>query len=334
MRAAVLYGKRDMRITNVDDPHVKDNEVLIRVKASSVCGTDIHFYTGELLGNYPIILGHDFSGLIEEKGKDVQSLSKGDRVITELARYCGECYYCRTGNYHLCTNGAYIGFDIDGSFAEYIAAPARNVFKIPDNVSLEEASIMEPVALALHVMEFLQPKIGDTISIIGQGPVGLVHTQVAKLCGMKVVAIEPESGRAKLAKQFGADYVIDPITENVREIISEVTNGLGVDFSVEAVGLQKTVDQTLEITKKGGKVALVGASEGLRGPLLEYEDTAWCSISDGGARKYGVALNLVSEGKVDTKKLITREIPLEKLPQTIEALADKKLAAIKVVAKP
>jgi L-iditol 2-dehydrogenase len=334
MKAAVLYASRDMRISNVDTPETKSNEILIRVKAASICGTDIHFYTGELKGDTPRILGHDFSGVVEVIGKDVQDFSVGDRVITEMVRYCGDCYYCKTGHYHLCDNGAYMGFDIDGAFAEYIAAPVKNAYKVPDNVSFEEASIMEPVALALHVMDFAQPRIGDVMAVIGQGPVGLIHTQIAKLCGMKVVAIEPELRRARLAKDFGADYVINPETGNVKDVISKATDGLGVDCSVEAVGLQKTVDETMEITKKGGKVIIVGAREGLRGPPIEYEDIAWYGVSDGGTCKYPVALSLVSNGKVNVKKLITHEISLEKLPQTMDLLANGKLAAIKVIVKP
>lgn len=334
MKAAVLYGKRNMGITNVDTPQVKDDEVLIKVKAASICGTDVHFYKGEMERYNPRILGHDFSGVVEETGKNVQDFSKGDRVITEIVRYCGGCQHCRTGNYQICANAVYMGFDIDGAFAEYICAPMKNVFKVPDNVSLEEASVMEPVALALHVMDFVQPKIGEVMAIIGQGPVGLVQTQVAKLCGMKVVAIEPELARARLAKDFGADHVINPDIENANEIISKVTDGLGVDCSVEAVGLQKTVDQTMEITKKGGKIIIVGESKGLRGPPIRYEDMAWYAVSDGGTCKYPVALSLVSQGKVSTKKLITHEIPLEKLPETMELLANRKLTAVKVIVKP
>ena len=193
---------------------------------------------------------------------------------------------------------------------------------------------MEPLALALHVMDFVQPKIGETMAVLGQGPVGLVQTQVAKLCGMRVVAIEPTQERLKLAKEFGADHVINPNEENVNDAILKVTDGLGVDCSVEAVGLQKTVDQAMEITKKGGKVIIVGAGKGLRGPPIRHEDIACYAVSDGGTGKYPIALSLVSEGKVNVKKLITHEIPLEKLPQTMRLLAIGRLAVIKVIIKP
>jgi len=334
MKAAVLYGKGDMKIKNVDTPQMKDDEVLIRVKAASICGTDVHFYKGEMETNTPRILGHDFSGIIEETGKDVKGFSKGDKVIAEIVRYCGDCHFCKIGNYQLCVNAVYMGFEVDGAFAEYVVAPAKNVFKIPDNVSFEEAAIMEPVALALHVMDFVQPKIGETMAVLGQGPVGLVQTQVAKLSGMRVVAIEPTEERLKLAKEFGADYLVNPNKENVKDAVSKVTGGLGVDCSVEAVGLQKTVDQAMEITRKGGKVIIVGSSKGLRGPPVRHEDMACYAVSDGGTRKYPIALSLVSQGKVNVKRLITREISLEKLPQTMGLLADGRLAAIKVIVKP
>ena len=193
---------------------------------------------------------------------------------------------------------------------------------------------MEPLALALHVMDFVQPKIGETMAVLGQGPIGLVQTQVAKLCGMKIVGIEPKLERLKLAKEFGVDYIVNPEKENVKEAILKVTDGLGIDCSVEAVGLQKTVDQAMEITRKGGKIIIVGASKGLHGPPIRHEDIACYAVSDGGTRKYPIALSLVSQGKINVKKLITHEIPLEKLPQTMDLLADGKLAAIKVIVKP
>lgn len=334
VKAAILCGKRKMRIESVDTPRAKDDEVLIRVKAASICGTDVHFYRGEIEKYAPEILGHDFSGVIEETGKNVIDLSKSDKVIAEIVRYCGHCHFCKAGNYQICMNASYMGFDVDGAFAEYIVAPAKNVFKIPDKVSFEEAAIMEPVALALHVMDFVQPKIGEVMAILGQGPVGLVQTQVARLCGMKVIAVEQREERLKLAKEFGADYVINPSERNLKDAVLDITDGLGADCSVEAVGLQKTVDQTVEITKKGGKIILVGESKGLRGPPIRHEDMAWYALSDGGTNKYPIALDLVSKGKVDVKRLITHEVPLDKLPETMESLADGEIAAIKVVVKP
>lgn len=334
MKAAVLCGRRKMRIDSIDTPRVKDYDVLIRVKAASICGTDVHFYKGEIGKYAPKILGHDFSGVIEEVGKNVREFSKSDRVIAEIVRYCGNCNFCKAGNYQICMNASYMGFDIDGAFAEYVVAPAKNVFKIPDNVSFEEAAIMEPVALALHVMDFVQPKIGEAMAILGQGPVGLVQTQIAKLCGMKVIAVEQKEERLKLAREFGADYIINPTKENLKDAVLDITNGLGADFCVEAVGLQETVDQTVEITKKGGKIILVGESKGLRGPPIRHEDMTWFALSDGGTNKYPIALDLVSKGKINVKRLITHEVALDKLPQTMESLADGKMVAIKVVVKP
>lgn len=231
-------------------------------------------------------------------------------------------------------NASYMGFDIDGAFAEYVVAPAKNAFKIPDNVSFEEAAIMEPVALALHVMDFVQPKIREVMAILGQGPVGLVQTQIAKLSRMKVIAVEQKEERLKLATEFGADYIINPIRQNLKDAVLDITDGLGADSCVEAVGLQETVDQTVEITKKGGKIILVGESEGLRGPPIRHEDLTWFALSDGGTNKYPIALDLVSKGKINVKRLITHEVALDKLPQTMESLADGKMVAIKVVVKP
>lgn len=334
MKAAVLHGKGDLRIQTLKIPEISDEEVLIRVKAASMCGTDIHFYKGELETKTPRVLGHDFSGVVAKVGGNVKGFNEGDRVISEIVRYCGECYHCSKGNHHLCANAKYIGFEVDGSFAEYTAAPARSVFKIPDNVSFDEAAMTEPLALALHVMDFIQPKLGETIAIFGQGPVGLVQTQVAKLSEMVVIVIETQPIRLKLSKELGADHTINPKEVDLRKSILKITHGLGVDCSVEAAGLQETIDQAFEVTRSGGKLVLVGAGKNLRGPPLRHSEVVIWAPSNGGVGKYPVALQLVSEGKVNLRKLVTHRIPLRMIPSIIEDLSANRLETIKVIVEP
>lgn len=334
MKAAVLHGKGDLRIQTLNIPKISDNEVLIRVKAASMCGTDLHFYKGELETKTPRVLGHDFSGIVAKVGSDVREFNEGDRVISEIIRYCGKCYRCSKGDHHLCVNAKYIGFEVDGSFAEYTAAPAKNVFKIPDNVSFDEAAMTEPLALALHVMDFVRPKTGEAMAIFGQGPVGLVQTQVAKLSGMVVIAVETRPVRLKLSEELGADHTINPKQADTRKAILKITRGLGVDCSVEAAGLQETIDQAFEVTRSGGKLVLVGAGRNLRGPPLRHSEVTIWAPSNGGVGKYPVALQLVSEGKVDLRKLVTNRIPLNLLPGIMENLSANRLEEIKLIVEP
>lgn len=334
MKAAVLHGPRDLRIEEVPSPAPKADEVLIKTKSASVCGTDVHFFTGELTGNYPWILGHDFSGLIEALGENARGFQVGERVITEIVRYCGNCYHCKTGDYQICLDAGYIGFGIDGSFAEYLAAPTKNVFKIPPNLSFEEAAVMEPVALALHVLDFVKPKPGEVMAIIGLGPIGLVIAQVAKLQGLKVIGIEPIAERSQLGKELGVDLTVNPSSEEPIGAVMALTGGLGASCVVEAVGHQDTVDLSGEIVMKGGKIILVGARTGLRGPKIRHENLSTYAPSDGGTGNYPRALQLVSSGKVNVKKLITRRAPLAEAPEILDGLSAGRLKEIKLLLEP
>ena len=334
MKAAVLHGKGDLRIQTLNIPEARDNEVLIRVKATSMCGTDVHFYKDELETKTPKVLGHDFFGIVAKVGSDVKGFDEGDRVISEIIRYCGKCHHCSKGYHHLCVDAKYIGFEVDGSFAEYIAAPASNVFKIPDNVSFDEAAMTEPLALALHVMDFIQPKARETIAIFGQGPVGLVQTQVAKLSGMIVIAIETQPIRLKLSEELGADHTINSTQTDARKAVLGITRELGVDCSVEAAGLQETIDQAFEVTRSGGKLVLVGAGRNLHGPPLRHSEVTIWAPSNGGVGKYPVALQLVSEGRVNLRKLVTHRIPLHLLPGMMESVSANRLEAIKIIVEP
>lgn len=334
MKAAVLQGPGDLRIEEVPTPKPKDDEVLVRIKAASICGTDLHFFTGELAGSYPRILGHDLSGVIEEVGKNATGFEVGERVIAEIVRYCGACYYCRDGDYQLCVDAEYMGFGIDGAFAEYLVAPAKNVFRIPENVSFEEAAITEPVALGLHVMDFVRPVSGEVMAVVGLGPIGLVMAQTARIYGMKVVGIEPLTDRLSLGKKFGLDLAVDPRSKDPIAAVKAFTNDLGANCVTEAVGQQDAVDLAGEIVMKRGKIILVGERTGLRGPRIRHENIITYAPSDGGSGNYPKALQLVSERKIDVRKLITRQAPLTQAPEIFQGLSSGKLREIKVLLIP
>lgn len=331
MKAAVLHGVRDLRIEEVPTPKPNDDQVLIETKAASICGTDVHFFTGELTGRYPWTLGHDFSGVIKEVGKNASRFEVGEGVIAEIVRYCGTCYFCRRGDYQLCVSAEYMGFGVDGAFAEYLVAPAKNVFEIPRNVSFEEAAIMEPVALGLHVVDFVGPTSDESMAIVGLGPIGLVMAQIGKLRGMRVIGIEPVTERLSLAEDLGIDLTVNPKSEDPVAAVRVFTNNLGANCVVEAVGHQDAVDLADDVVMKGGKIILIGARNGLRGPRVRHENIITYAPSDGGSGNYPKALQLMSEGKINVMKLITKLAPLEQAPEIFDGLSSGRLREIKVL---
>lgn len=333
MKAAVFYGPKDMRLEERPLPRLRDDEVLIRVKAASICGTDLHIFNGDLAVKTPLVLGHDFSGVVEKTGKDVALFQMGDRVIAHIVRYCGECLFCKRGRYNLCLQNTWMGFEIDGAFAEYVVAPARDTIPIPDEVLLEEAAITEPIVMALRVMDFTQAKIGETMAIFGQGPIGLVQTQVAKLAGLYVVAIDPLEERLKLARGFGADHVLNPRRKDVANAIFNLTDGIGVHCAVEDSGSQEAIDLAGEVTKPGGRILFVGEGRGLHGPMVQHRERVFIEVLVD-PWKYPLALKLLAEKRVNVQSLITHEVQLDGIVNFFQDLSEGRRKAVKVLVKP
>lgn len=333
MKAAVFYGPKDMWIEERPLPQLREDEVLILVKAASICGTDLHIFNGNLEVETPLVLGHDFSGIVEEVGKDVTHFQKGDRVIAHMVRYCGECLFCRQGRYNLCLKNTYMGFEVDGAFAEYVIAPARDVILIPAEVSLEEAAITEPIVMALRVMDFAQAKIGETMAIFGQGPIGLVQTQVAKLAGLRVIAIDPLEERLKLAEGFGANHVLNPRKKDIANAILKLTDGIGVDCAVEDSGSQEAIDLASRVTRPGGKVLFVGEGRDLRGPIIQHRERVFVEVLVD-PWKYPLALKLLAEKRVDVRSLVTHEVKLDEIADLFKDFSEGRLKAVKVLVKP
>jgi len=256
MKAAVFYKPYDIRIEERAVPKYGKNDILIKVRAAGICGTDVHIFSGDFDVSAPLIIGHNCSGEVEAVGDDVKDFRKGDRVMVEPVRSCGECFYCRIGRYNICSRRVLPGIEKDGIFAEYAAVPSRHVFKFSEKVSFEEAAAMEPAAVALHALEFAKPSIGEQIAIIGQGPIGLFHTQIARLCGLKTIAIDLIPYRLELAKKFGADYVVDAQqSDPVKEVVS--LTGRGADIVLESSGSVKGVKLTTKLARPVGRITVL-----------------------------------------------------------------------------
>lgn len=309
----------------VEKPKIGDTDVLIRVKVCGICGSDVHIIHGETpVGKKPIILGHEISGIIEEKGSKVDSVEIGDRVCVDSIIFCGACKNCMSGRDNICKYWRLYGIHTDGGLAEYVKVRSVNCVRLPENVSFEEGAIItDAVATAYHAVKLADIQIGDTVVIYGCGGLGIHAVQLANMSGGEVVAIDVIDDKLKLAKKLGAKYTInakevDPIKE-----VLNITDNNGADIAMEFIGTVDTIVNTLNSVVRGGKAILVG----LCGKDVAYDTR---KIVRGQLQVIGSyaftkkdivdVVNLVSVGKLDLSHSITHRFPLEKVNQALETL--------------
>ena len=331
MKAAVFYQATDLRIENIPKPIPKAGEVLLKVKACGICGTDVHIYHGdEGAAATPAgtVLGHEFAGIVEAVGEGVTAVSVGDRVCVDPNKLCNECAYCKGGIGHFCENMIGIGTTVHGGFAEYCAVPQSQVYKIADTTTFEMAAMTEPVACCVHGIDLCEIRHGDTVAIIGGGMIGLLMLQLAGIAGAgRLILIEPVAEKRALAEKLGADITIDPMTEDVKAILAD----RGIDriaCVIECVGKVATMKQAMDIAGKKSTVMLFG----LTAPgdvmdikpfeIFKKEITLKASFINPYTQKR--ALDLIDGGKIDVSSMVYAREPLEKLP---EILADGELRA-------
>src|SRR3989440_6793084 len=249
-------------IREVKVPGFGRTDVLVRVKVASICGTDLHIYEWDRWAQNrihpPLIPGHEFCGEVVAYGDEVTSVKEGDFVSAEMHVACGKCLQCRTGEAHICQNVKIIGVDTDGAFAEYVVIPESNIWKLDPAIAQEYASILDPLGNAVHTV--LAGEIAaKTVAITGCGPIGLFSIAVARACGAtQVFAIEVNEHRRKIARQMQADFVLDPTKDDVRSIVMEHTDGIGVDVVLEMAGKTEAIRTGFEILRLGGRISLLG----------------------------------------------------------------------------
>lgn len=320
MKAAVYHGPRNIKIENVPEPEVKGNRVLVKFKAGSICGTDMYFYRGDWKWmKKGRILGHDACGVRDDNS---------ERVVMVPIVNCGHCYFCLRGLPTYCVRGKFYGLTRDGFFAESKAMLPRSLIPLPSNVSDEEAAVVEPVALALRVLNYLKPNLRDWVTVVGQGAIGLLMTQIALMKGCRVIAVDLEDYRLELSEKYGADAVINAKKEDVPKTVRKLTK-MGSDFVIEAAGTTQTVEQTPFLVRKAGKVALVGESKGYLN--LEDADEASFFTIYISPIEYPSAVELIARKLVDVKGLITHMFKLddfEKALQTVDNPVEKPLKVI------
>jgi len=339
MKAAVWHGGKDVRIEEVPDPKVNTDDVLVRVKSVGICGSDAHAFEGKSKRRIPpLILGHEFAGIVADVGTRVHDFQNGDRVVVEPTISCGVCEPCSNGRTNICVEIRFIGLHIPGAFAEYIAVPARKCYKLPDNVSFDEAALVEPLSVATHAVNMTPTRVGDNLLIIGSGVIGLLILQVAKhRVGGNVFVSDLIDYRLDLAKRLGANAVIDSGKEDVTKRVRELTNGKGVDAVIEAVGVQDTLQQGLTVVKKGGEVTITGLLQ----QIIEVDVMKLVTneITMRGDYTYTsgdfkTSLDLIKNDVVHVKPLITHTFPLTDIAKAVGVLTEGKEQHIKILLRP
>lgn len=327
LRAALLYGPNDIRIEDVPKYDVGRDEVLVRVKACGVCQADIRLYLGiksSWAPSYPVIIGHEVAGVIEDVDENVSNVNVGDRVAVDMMIRCGKCYYCLIGKDNLCENRG----PFYGGFAEYTKTPERNIFKIPSNLTFEEASLAEPLACCINSIEKLNVQYGENILIIGAGPMGLLHLQLLKLKGISVIMSDLIDERLEIARELGADEVINPLKEDIKKRMEKLTNKKGVDGIIVAVGSEKAIIQSINLAGKLTRIIFFGAvwpkTEILLDPnLLHYKEIILTGAHGRTLKQFYQAVKLLSTKKIIAKPIITHTYPLESIREAFEKVIRK-----------
>jgi 2-desacetyl-2-hydroxyethyl bacteriochlorophyllide A dehydrogenase len=335
-------GIGNIELLDVDVPKIGSDDVLIEVKAAGICGTDIYIYHDRHPYNPPVILGHEFSGVIVKTGKCVKGLNVGDRVTSETHAYmCDHCFYCRSGRYNLCPNRLGFGYGTDGAFTKYVKVPAKIIHKLPENLSFEEGTLTEPLCVVTHaIIERGDIKAGDVVLITGPGPIGILAVQVAKLYSpshLLITGLSRHEHRLKLAEKLGADRGIDTERQDLTEIVRSLTDGLGADVVIEASGAQAALNQALNVVRRDGHVILIG----LYGAPIQIDlDKAvmhqlrLTGIYSHVWSTWERALKLLSSEKVRTKPLISHEFPITRWEEAFKLKISKDPKAIKILLRP
>ncbi len=333
MTAAVLYGKEDVRIEKVPIPAVEDGEVLVKVQVALTCGTDLKVYRRGYHARMivpPALFGHELAGVIEETGAGVKGFRKGSRVVALNSAPCGMCFYCSRHQENLCED---LLFN-NGAYAEYIKIPRRivetNMLSIPNGVSYEEAAMVEPLACVLRGLHETGMEIGDTVTVIGGGPIGLMFVKVANLSGCKVISVVKHDLQVDAAKKMGAHHVVQitRVKDPVREVQLLTREKRGSDVVIEAVGRPEAWEWSIDMVRKGGTVNLFGGCpKGTKVQLnterLHYSEITLKATFHHTPEAVRKAFALIAERKIKGSDYITGEAPLSRLTQVLRMMVER-----------
>lgn len=324
MKAAVCRGRETIAIEEVPVPEPGPGEVLVKVVATGLCGSDVDGFTGQHpMIKWPIILGHECAGVVEKLGPGVEGWKPGDEVAVEPFFTCKKCPACIEGKYNLCVDLKIIGHQVPGSLAEYTLGEARFLHRKPPNLSFAVAAIAEPVSGSLHAVERTAPRLGDLVVIIGCGTIGSLSLQHTLNKGAEVLVADPVEFKLETAREFGAQHTLNPDKEDLAAKVKELTSGVGADRVIEAVGKPETIAQAIKLVRRGGTVMLIGWTGNETDPV----DMTSVTLDEltvlgtlGFCNDFPVGLALMASGKVKVAPIITHTLPLDRVEEGIRML--------------
>jgi L-iditol 2-dehydrogenase len=343
MKALVLKAHRRFAVEEVPTPSPEADEVLVRVRACGICGSDVHGIDGSTGRRIPpLVMGHEASGEIAGAGTGVSGWVPGDRVTFDSTVHCGRCWHCLRGDVNLCDHRRVIGVSCaeyrrDGAFAEFVAVPARSLYRLPDNVTFEQAALVEAVSVAVHAVRRTPLASDSKAAVIGTGMIGLLIVQVLKAQGCaSIIAIDIDESRLEMARRFGATETIVSGSSNVANKVSQLTQGRGADAAFEVVGIGATLMMAVDCVRKGASITLVGnLTPTVELPLQAVVTRQLTLIGTcASAGEYPECLELISSGKVDVTTFVSATSPLEGGAHWFERLHAGEKGLMKVLLKP
>ena len=335
MKAGIIESPGVLKLTNLKEPVIEnEDDVIVKIKRAGICGTDIHILHGtNPFASYPRIWGHEFTGEVIETGKAVTNTAAGDRVVIEPVLSCGECYACRNGRNNVCVSLRVLGVHTDGGCREYVCISAKNLHKLPGNISWDEAVLIEPFTIGAQTCMRGDVKENDIVLILGAGPIGLTVLSMVKLHGATAVITDIVNEKLEYALETGADYIINAQSENVAGKVMEITGGMGANVTVDAVCTAKSFEEAVLITSAAGRVVELGFVNEISGiaavNVTKKELTICGSRLQTG--RFPVVIDLMSQGKLKTDGFITASYPLAEMSEAFSFIERSGGRARKVI---
>jgi L-iditol 2-dehydrogenase len=343
MKALVLKEYKQFAYEEAPTPQPGPDDVLVAVKACGICGSDVHGMDGSSGRRIPpLIMGHEASGVVAETGSQARRWKPGDRITFDSTVYCGDCWFCRRGEVNLCEQRRVLGVSCqeyrrNGAFAQFVSVPERIVYRLPDNLAFEQAALVEAVSVAVHAVLRSPVKLNDTAVVVGAGMIGLLVIQVLRQTGCRrIVAVDIDDQRLKMARQAGADDAFNPNAEKIPERVRDLTDGRGADVSFEVVGYGPTLVTAVDSLRKGGAVVLVGNLKPQVDLPLQAVVTRQLTLigTCSSAGEYPLCLDLIARGKIDVSACISATPPLEQGADWFRRLYSGEKGLMKVVLVP
>lgn len=343
MKALVLEEYNRLVYKEMPDPVAGPGDVLVKVEACGICGSDVHGLDGSTGRRIPpLIMGHEAAGTIEALGPGVEGWGAGERVTFDSTIYCGRCWHCRRGEINLCDNRRVLGVSCGdyrqhGAFAEYVVVPARVLYRLPDAIGFEQATMVEALSIAMHGVSRITVQLNDTALVVGAGMIGLLAVQVLKAAGCgQLIAVDLVPERLELASRLGADVVVNPEKTDPKEEVLALTSGRGADIAVEVVGISAAIQAAVSGLRKGGSLVLIGnISPKVDLPLqavVTRELSLYGSCASRG--EYPACLDLIARRTVDVEALISASAPLADGASWFKRLYERETDLLKVILKP